>query len=66
MLLCRDGSMGGSAALCVGITRFFAHLDYLPQDAIYEFSRSLEDLFHGESSGVDIAVAMEGQGIRNS
>lgn len=56
--------MGGSAALCVGIARFFAHLDYLPEASVYEFSRSLEDLFHGESSGVDIAVAMEGKGIR--
>lgn len=56
--------MGGSAALCVGISRFFAHLDYLPESMVYDFSRSLEDLFHGESSGVDIAVAMEGRGLR--
>lgn len=56
--------MGGSAALCVGIARFLTHLDFLPPSKLFEFSRSLEDLFHGESSGVDIAVAMEGRGLR--
>ncbi len=33
------------------------------QILIFEFSRKLEDRFHGESSGVDIAIAMTSQGI---
>ncbi len=52
--------LGASAALCVAITRWlhFLGLGALhSEDQIYEFARNLEDLFHGESSGVDIAVS---------
>ena len=50
--------MGASAAFCVAMARWFEHLGYVTSEEIYEFSRQLENLFHGESSGVDIAVAM--------
>ena len=50
--------MGASAAFCVAITRWFENLGHVPASEIYEFSRQLENLFHGESSGVDIAVAL--------
>ncbi len=56
--------LGGSAALCVGIGRWFCHLGYIDQSQIYEFARGLENIFHGQSSGVDIAVALEGRGIK--
>lgn len=56
--------LGASAALCVSVAKFFVFLGWLKSDEVYEFSRSLEDLFHGESSGVDIAVALSGQPIR--
>jgi mevalonate kinase len=56
--------MGASAALCVGLTRWLGYLGYVQPDEFYEFARSLENLFHGESSGVDIAVALSGQGLR--
>ncbi|MBO9666333.1 MAG: hypothetical protein J7501_05920 [Bdellovibrio sp.] len=56
--------MGASAALCVALTRWLGHLGYVPQNEYYDFSRNLEDLFHGESSGVDIAVALSGEGLR--
>lgn len=55
--------MGGSAALCVGVARFFSEINKIDSDSIYDFARDLEDLFHGESSGVDIAVALEGQAL---
>ena len=55
--------MGGSAALCVGVARFFSQQGLIKEENLYEFSRDLEDLFHGESSGVDIAVALEGKGL---
>lgn len=55
--------LGASAALCVLMGRWFSHLGFVEPDAIYEFSRSLEDMFHGESSGVDIAVALDGEAI---
>ena len=56
--------LGASAALCVAMGRWFVHLDYVQEKSLYEFCRSLEDLFHGESSGVDIAVTLAGEGIR--
>jgi mevalonate kinase len=51
--------LGASAALCVGIGRWFVSLGLLDNANLFSFSRQLEDLFHGESSGVDIAVAIE-------
>lgn len=56
--------LGASAALCVALSRWFSHLSLIEEDEIYNFSRGLEDLFHGESSGVDIAVALKAHGIR--
>jgi len=56
--------LGASAALCVGLSRIMSRVGWLEEENVYEFSRQLENLFHGESSGVDIAVAMEGQGLK--
>jgi mevalonate kinase len=56
--------LGASAALCVNIARLFTHLGWIVEHDQYEFSRSLENLFHGESSGVDIAVVLAGKGIK--
>lgn len=55
--------MGASAALCVAITRWLGFLGYVEEVEYYEFARNLENLFHGESSGVDIAVALSGEGL---
>lgn len=56
--------LGASATLCVAIGRWFHSMNLITENGIYEFSRTLENLFHGESSGVDIAVALSGEGIR--
>ncbi|WP_374001667.1 mevalonate kinase [Bdellovibrio bacteriovorus] len=56
--------MGASAALCVALTRWLGYLGYVEEADYYEFARTLENLFHGESSGVDIAVALSGEGLR--
>ncbi len=56
--------LGASAALCVGVGRWFAWRGWVKDGELYEFSRQLENLFHGESSGVDIAVALSGRGLR--
>ena len=56
--------LGASAALCVGVTKYFNELGWVKPEDSYEFARSLEDLFHGESSGVDIAVALQGQPLK--
>jgi mevalonate kinase len=55
--------MGASASLCVALTRWLGHLGYVQEADYYEFSRTLENLFHGESSGVDIAVALSGEAL---
>jgi mevalonate kinase len=55
--------MGASAALCVGIGRWFEWKGWVQTEQLPEFCRQLENLFHGESSGVDIAVALTGRGL---
>lgn len=56
--------LGASAALCVGVVKFFTTLGWVKESEVYELSRQLEGVFHGESSGVDIAVAIEKRGLR--
>lgn len=55
--------MGASAALCVALTRWLGFLGFVSEGEFYDFARNLENLFHGESSGVDIAVALSGEGL---
>lgn len=55
--------MGASAAICVAIGRWFVAQGKIPQENLLEFARQLENLFHNESSGADIAVAIANQGI---
>ena len=55
--------LGASAALCVAITRWFQFLGLVSNSEKHEFARELENLFHGESSGVDIAVVTEESGL---
>lgn len=50
--------MGASSSLCVAFSRWFHHLSFVQDRDIYEFARQLENIFHGESSGVDIAVVL--------
>ena len=49
--------LGASAALCVAVTRWFIHENWLESTELFSFARTLENYFHGESSGADIAVA---------
>lgn len=55
--------MGASAALCVAWGNWLAWKSWLKKEDLYEFCRELENLFHGESSGVDVAVALSSQGL---
>jgi mevalonate kinase len=52
------GGMGASAAICVSVTKLLNHWGWVKEHDIFSFSKNLEDLFHGESSGVDVAIAM--------
>ncbi len=55
--------LGASAALCVGVGRLMEELGYVKAEDLFEYCRNLENIFHGESSGVDIAVALSGEPI---
>jgi mevalonate kinase len=48
--------LGASAALCVAITRWLQAEGLVAVSEAVEFARQLENIFHGESSGVDVAV----------
>src|SRR3990167_7235708 len=58
-----SAGMGASAILCIAITQWFAALGLLSTNKIFNFACQLENMFHGESSGADIAVILENQGI---
>lgn len=55
--------LGASAALCVALGKWFIHQGMIAELDLYEFSRQLEDLFHGESSGADVMVSIANQGL---
>lgn len=52
------GGMGASATLCVALTEWLASLGHISSSEKFNFARKLENLFHGESSGVDVAVTL--------
>ncbi len=55
--------LGASAALCVCVAKLFNQYGWVGDSDLFSFSRNLEDLFHGKSSGVDIAAALSEGGI---
>ncbi len=55
--------MGASATLCVALTRLFSTWGYIKDSDQYSFATDLENLFHGESSGVDVAVTLNNQAL---
>ncbi len=55
--------LGASAALCVAIARWFVAQQHITPLQLYGFARELEHLFHGESSGLDIAAVSSSAGI---
>lgn len=55
--------MGASAALCVAMARWFSTQNLLVNDTVSSFAKNLENLFHGQSSGLDIAGVAAGQGV---
>ncbi|GHU18179.1 mevalonate kinase [Alphaproteobacteria bacterium] len=48
--------LGSSAAICRNVANIFKHLEFC--EDVSSLARQLEDMFHGKSSGLDIAVAM--------
>jgi mevalonate kinase len=55
--------MGASAALCVAMSRWYCAENMIEEGACNEFAKELEHLFHGKSSGLDIAGVASEQGV---
>lgn len=55
--------LGASATLCVALTRWFLSRGHIQNSEAFIFSKKLEDVFHGESSGVDVAVVLKEKGL---
>ncbi len=55
--------LGASAALCGAVARWCQAQSWIGESDVFEFACRLEDLFHGESSGVDLAVSLTAKGI---
>lgn len=55
--------LGASAALCVAMARWFAAQNLLNDSSVNSFARQLENLFHGQSSGLDIAGVSSETGL---
>ncbi len=55
--------LGASASLCVALARWFESLQILKSSETFQFAKTLEDVFHGESSGVDVAVVLSEKGL---
>jgi mevalonate kinase len=55
--------LGASAALCMAIARWFVAQHFLLEPELQSFASQLEHLFHGKSSGLDIAGVAASQGI---
>jgi len=54
----QGAGLGSSAAFCVGIARLLEKRGIVKEGDVFEWARHCEDLFHGKSSGVDIAGVM--------
>lgn len=50
--------LGSSAALCVAIANLLVQHGYILAEKIFEVAKMCENIFHGKSSGVDIAGVM--------
>lgn len=55
--------LGASASLCVALARWFESLNIINPAEAFDFAKTLEDVFHGESSGVDVAVVLSEKGL---
>ena len=53
--------LGGSAALCVFVARVFLFANLLEESEAFSFAHEIENIFHDQSSGLDVAGCMSDQ-----
>ena len=51
--------LGASSSLCVGLSYLFLHKKWIKKPELKKFAISLEDIFHGKSSGMDITAVIK-------
>lgn len=56
--------LGSSAALTVAVARLFSQYDAIPKNEIFSQAMQMENIFHGTSSGIDVASVLEAKPIR--
>lgn len=59
-----SAGLGSSAALCVALGRFLVHAGTIREPELFDCARAMEDIFHGKSSGMDLAVAIHESPLR--
>lgn len=47
--------MGFSSAICAAVTYWVLWKGWIQSNKVFDFARTLENIFHGKSSGIDIA-----------
>lgn len=52
------GGLGSSAAFCVALGRFILSKGWFSSEHLFDYCKQLESFFHGESSGLDIAILL--------
>ena len=55
--------LGFSACISVAIARWLCFMDWITEKEIFHFAHKCESLFHGVSSGVDVAAVMSDKAI---
>lgn len=58
-----SSGLGGSASICAAVARLFYKFEWLKNDEVFTFCRNLEDMYHGQSSGLDVATVLSANGI---
>ena len=61
--LLMGAGLGASAVMCVLIGRLFQHFGWIKEAELFSFCHSLENIIHGESSGLDVAAVLINQPI---
>lgn len=59
-----SAGLGSSAALCASVGRLFVALGALDESDLHSYCTHLEDIFHGTSSGLDLAAVLSGQPLK--
>ena len=57
--LLKGGGLGSSAAFCVALGRFILSKGWFSSEHLFDYCKQLESFFHGDSSGLDIAILLK-------